>query len=332
MAIWWAYWTVILSLTSSISALTLLSAIAADPELSTLKAVIAGMGTSPGRPDPALEERFNSKLDGRQYTFFAPTNAAFAKLPASQVKALLSPSNYQLLLAIIRTHVAEGYFPASAVAKATKPITSIEGFPLSLNGTKINSQAKITATDFEADNGIFHKIDTVLNPFTSYFGLSSPIGKPPGPNINEPDTKLRDLLLAAKDLTIDRNISDIVTPNRLIRFTRPLEEGEPLPLFLVFSNTAYSVLPPSSYSSFIAPTNNALSAYLLEAGRIDNVTGFGKTASSAIISKIKAADGKLALKGGHGLDILFRQSHEDENEIFGLQITEQCTQNFWQTM
>jgi hypothetical protein len=57
------------------SSLPLLSAIRTDPELSILAAVMAGMGTSPQVPDPQLEERFNSKLDGRNYTFFAPTNA-----------------------------------------------------------------------------------------------------------------------------------------------------------------------------------------------------------------------------------------------------------------
>lgn len=75
MAVWCLYLTHLLSLISSAAALTLLSAVAADPELSTLTAVMAGMGTSPDKPDPRLEERFNSRLDGRNYTFFAPTNA-----------------------------------------------------------------------------------------------------------------------------------------------------------------------------------------------------------------------------------------------------------------
>lgn len=72
--------TVLVYLTNSAFSLTLLSAIAADPELSTLKAVMAGVGTSPDKPDPQLEERFNSKLDGRNYTFFGPTNAVCPSL------------------------------------------------------------------------------------------------------------------------------------------------------------------------------------------------------------------------------------------------------------
>lgn len=74
--------TVLLYLTKSASSLTLLSAIAADPELSTLKTVMTGMGTSPDKPDPQLEERFNSILDRRNYTFFAPTNAVSPSLGA----------------------------------------------------------------------------------------------------------------------------------------------------------------------------------------------------------------------------------------------------------
>lgn len=85
MALWRLYFAHLLSLISCTSALTLLSAIAADPELSTLKAVMAGMGTSLDKPDPALEERFNNKLDGRKYTFFAPTNAVS---PSSEICAV----------------------------------------------------------------------------------------------------------------------------------------------------------------------------------------------------------------------------------------------------
>ncbi|KAE9984441.1 hypothetical protein EG328_008740 [Venturia inaequalis] len=301
----------------SAAALTLLSAVAADPELSTLTAVMAGMGTSPDKPDPRLEERFNSRLDGRNYTFFAPTNAAFAKIPASQLQALALSPNYELLLSIIRSHIAEGYFPASSISDTTPPIAAIEGFPLSFKGPRINSQATITATDFKADNGIFHKVDTVLNPYTSYFGLSPPVGKAPSPNINDQSANLGDLLMSDNGLDLYRNVTSIIAPYRLLRHSYPPKQNQPLPLFLVSSDTAFSVLPPSSYSSFIAPSNNALSAYLLNAGRVENVTSRGIPASTSLLPQIKAANGTLALPGENGLSILFRETGEKGEIMVG---------------
>lgn len=220
-------------------------------------------------------------------------------------------------MAIIRTHVAEGYFSASSISNVTKPIIAIEGFPLSFQGSKINAQATITATDFPADNGIFHKIDTVLNPYTSYFGLSSPTGKAPGPNINDPNSCLRDLLIADKGLNMYRNVTNVVAPYQLPRYSCPPKADEPLSLFLIYSNTAFSVLPPSSYSSFVAPSNNALSAYLLNAGRIENVTSFRIPVSNSLLPMIWDANGRLALPGNNGLDIIFRLIGEKEEVLVG---------------
>ncbi|TID23659.1 Coatomer subunit beta' [Venturia nashicola] len=317
MAVWNCYLTHLLSLVSSASALTLLSAVAADPELSTLKSVMAGMGTSSDKPDPQLEERFDSRFDGRNYTFFAPTNAAFAKIPASQLQALALPSNYELLLSIVRSHIAEGYFTQSAISNTTAPITAIEGFALSFQGTRINGQASITATDFKTDNGVFHKIDTVLNPYTSYFGLSSPTGQSPGPNINKPDANLEDLLIADRGLNLYRNITNIITPHQLLHYPYPYTQSQPLPLFLVPSDNAFAVLPRSSYSSFIAPSNNALSAFLLNAGRLDNIISSSIPASTSLLPKIKAANGTLALSGANELDILLRATGENKELMVG---------------
>lgn len=118
-------------------------------------------------------------------------------------------------------------------------------------------------------------------------------------------------------LDLYRNVASIVAPYRLLRYSCPPKENQPLPLFLISSDTAFSVLPPSSYSSFIAPSNNALSAYLLSAGRLENVTSRGIPASASLLPRIKAANGTLALPGENGLAILFRAVGDKEELMVG---------------
>lgn len=194
---------------------------------------------------------------------------------------------------------------------------AIEGFPLSIQSRKINSQATIIATDFKADNGIFHKIDTLLNPYTSYFGTSSPIGGAPGPNINDVKANLEDLILADRGLDMYLNITNKVAPYRPLHYSCPPTEGRPLPLFLIPSNTAFSVLPPSSYSSLTAPSNSALSAYFLHYGKVVNITTLGNAASSSLLPRIRAANGTLALRGGTGLSVSFRGIGEKDEVMVG---------------
>lgn len=85
-------------------------------------------------------------------------------------------------------------------------------------------------------------------------------------NINDPNANLGDLLIEDKGLDMYRDVTHVihaVAPYQLLRYSCPPKEGQPLPLFLVSSITAFSVHSPSNYSSFIAPSNNALSAYLI---------------------------------------------------------------------
>ncbi len=97
------------------------------------------------------------------YTLFAPNDAAFAKLPAGTVDALLK--DIPKLKKILTYHVVAGKVMAADVSKL-KSAATVEGSDVKIdisNGVKIND-SKVTTADVAADNGVIHIIDTVLMP------------------------------------------------------------------------------------------------------------------------------------------------------------------------
>ena len=106
-------------------------------------------------------------LEGQgPFTVFAPTDAAFAKLPAGTVETLLKPENKAQLVAVLTYHVVPGAVMASDVVKL-KQAKTVEGQTLAIraNGGKVMvNNANVTATDIVASNGIIHVIDAVVVP------------------------------------------------------------------------------------------------------------------------------------------------------------------------
>lgn len=97
------------------------------------------------------------------FTVFAPTDAAFAKLPAGTVEALLK--DLPKLKAILTYHVVAGQVDAKDVVKLAKA-TTVNGQDLAigtLSGVTVNG-AKVIKADVQASNGVIHVIDTVLIP------------------------------------------------------------------------------------------------------------------------------------------------------------------------
>ena len=97
------------------------------------------------------------------FTVFAPTDEAFAKLPAGTVESLLKDP--AALKQILLYHVVAGEVPASEVVSASS-LSTVQGGTLTVStagGVKVND-ANVTATDIRARNGIIHVIDTVLIP------------------------------------------------------------------------------------------------------------------------------------------------------------------------
>src|SRR6476620_10881839 len=134
---------------------TIVGVAAGDKQFSTLVKLVKSAGLA-------------GTLSSGSYTVFAPTNAAFAKVPKSTLTAL--GKDKAKLKAVLLYHVVKGRVPASKVVKlssaktvngATVKIT-VKGKSVYLNGS-----TKVTKTDIKASNGIIHVINKVLLPPSS---------------------------------------------------------------------------------------------------------------------------------------------------------------------
>ncbi|MEF2279080.1 fasciclin domain-containing protein [Deinococcus sp. YIM 134068] len=131
---------------------TIAAAVANNPDFSTLLSAVqaAGLTQTLSGPGP--------------FTVFAPTNAAFAKVPADQLQALLN--NPAQLRAVLLYHVVPGRVTSTQVAGLTSATTA-QGGSLTVSasgGTVQINDATVTQADLAASNGIIHVIDTVLLP------------------------------------------------------------------------------------------------------------------------------------------------------------------------
>jgi uncharacterized surface protein with fasciclin (FAS1) repeats len=102
------------------------------------------------------------------FTVFAPTDEAFAKLPAGTVEELLKPENKSKLVAILTYHVVAGEVKATDVVKLTSANT-VNGEPIKIMtmGSNVTiNDANVVKTDILCSNGVIHVIDTVLLPDT----------------------------------------------------------------------------------------------------------------------------------------------------------------------
>lgn len=101
------------------------------------------------------------------FTVFAPTNAAFAKLPKATLAKLLKPENKEQLKKILTYHVVSGAV-TSKMLKSGK-VATVEGgnVTVKIRGKKVRvNNAKVIMADVKASNGVIHAIDTVLMPPT----------------------------------------------------------------------------------------------------------------------------------------------------------------------
>ena len=105
------------------------------------------------------------KGDG-PFTVFAPTNAAFAKLPAGTVENLLKPENKAQLVAVLTYHVVPGKVYSKDLKDGMKAQTA-QGSEVTItlkDGKAMVNNATVTTADIEASNGVVHVIDTVILP------------------------------------------------------------------------------------------------------------------------------------------------------------------------
>lgn len=140
------------STTQATTAKTVVDIAAGNPDFSTLVTAVktAGLAGTLSGPGP--------------FTVFAPTNAAFAKIPPAQLQAILA--DQQQLTSILTYHVVPGKVMAADLKKSQR-VKTVEGSKVlivkSKKGAKIGG-VDIVATDIVGSNGVIHVIDEVLIP------------------------------------------------------------------------------------------------------------------------------------------------------------------------
>lgn len=100
------------------------------------------------------------------FTVFAPTNAAFDKLPAGTVETLLKPENKDQLVAVLTYHVVPGAVTSDQLAGERMNVATVQGQDVHVDGrggVRVNN-ARVTQADIMASNGVIHRIDKVLLP------------------------------------------------------------------------------------------------------------------------------------------------------------------------
>merc|ERR1712151_1293672 len=116
------------------------------------------------------------------FTVFAPSQAAFAKLPKATLESLLEPENKAKLVDILTYHVVAGAAVYSKDLKPRQNVKTLQGDDVlvtsSSGGVMINGNSKVIAADIAATNGVVHIIDTVLlppAPATTTTAVSAPV-------------------------------------------------------------------------------------------------------------------------------------------------------------
>jgi uncharacterized surface protein with fasciclin (FAS1) repeats len=101
------------------------------------------------------------------FTVFAPTDEAFAALPAGTVESLLEPENRDQLVAILTYHVVPGAVRSADLAGQELEVATVQGETVAIDasgGAVKVDEATVVQADIEADNGVIHVIDTVIMP------------------------------------------------------------------------------------------------------------------------------------------------------------------------
>ena len=147
------------TLTSSVTSLraedskTIVEVAAGNPDFSTLVAAVKAAGL------------VDTLSGAGPFTVFAPTNAAFAKLPKGTVEDLLKPENKAKLASILTYHVVGAKVMAKDVKAGAVKMVSGNDSKVTLDGKSVKiDAATVTATDIVCKNGVTHVIDSVILP------------------------------------------------------------------------------------------------------------------------------------------------------------------------
>jgi uncharacterized surface protein with fasciclin (FAS1) repeats len=223
----------------------------ANPDFSTLVAAVQAAG---------LVETLQS--DG-PFTVFAPTNEAFAALPAGLVDALLLPENVDALQAVLTYHVVAGKVLAADVADGEVATVQGENITLStMGGVKVND-ANVIATDVMASNGVIHVIDAVIVPPS--LDVASLL---PAPETTAPAEAAGDIVAVA---SANPDFSTLVAAVQAAGLVETLQSEGPFTVFAP-TNEAFAALPAGLVDKLLLPENKdilvAILTYHVVSGKV----------------------------------------------------------------
>jgi uncharacterized surface protein with fasciclin (FAS1) repeats len=216
------------------------------------------------------------------FTVFAPTDEAFAKLPAETIEMLLKKENKALLVSILTYHVVSGNVDAAQVVELNAAAT--------LNGQRVDIKAEdgsvmidksnVVKADIMCSNGVIHVIDTVLMPSTDNI-----------PATADKAGSFKTLLAAAKAAGL----------------VEALSSGEPLTVFAP-TDEAFAALPKGTVESLLKPENKDKLAAILKfhvvAGRVYSPEVLNKGKLTSLEGNLLTASVKDDVASINGAKIL----------------------------
>jgi transforming growth factor-beta-induced protein len=221
------------------------------------------------------------------FTVFAPTDDAFAALPAGTLDSLLLPENKQQLADILLYHVVPGKVMAADVAgldgkMADTALTGKQiGIKVDMSNVYLNENVKVIATDIEASNGVIHVIDAVLLPPSDEAAMDK-----------------KDIVDTA---IADGRFTTLVAALQAADLVDTLKGEGP---FTVFAPTddAFAALPAGTLDSLLLPENKQqltdILLYHVVSGKVMAADVVGLTSAPTVLGKdltIKVQDGKVYL-------------------------------------
>ena len=190
------------------------------------------------------------------FTVFAPTNSAFAALPAGTVATLLLPENKATLIDILTYHVVAGRYTSSDLTDGLV-LKTVEGKTLKfkkVNGQlMINGKAIIETANVISSNGVTHVINSVLMPGDAqYVGAGVEVGGA--------------LMVANKDIVDNAlsasNVTTVVAAVKAAGLVDTLKSAGPFTVFAP-TNSAFAALPAGTVATLLLPENKAKLAGIL---------------------------------------------------------------------
>jgi uncharacterized surface protein with fasciclin (FAS1) repeats len=243
------------------------------------------------------------------FTVFAPTDEAFAKLPAGTVENLLKPENKDQLVAILTYHVVPGRVLAADVVGLTSA-TSVQGedIAVAVDGSNVKvNDANVTATDILASNGVIHVIDSVIMPPTMSAGAAVTTTESMTGTTAMTETME---MTATAEMTTSNIISVALGAGNFTTLAAALTAAELVETlqgegpFTVFAPTdeAFAKLPAGTVEDLLKPENKAnlikVLTYHVVPGRVTAADVANLTAAKTVEGQdiaIKVEDGKVMI-------------------------------------